>query len=327
MRLSGRIATVDAMTVQQGEKTASATAATTALALRGIVKKYGTITAVDGLDLEVRGGSCLGLLGPNGAGKSTTMRMITAQTMADAGEIEVLGHSVPARSKQARALMGVVPQLDNLDVELTARQNLEVFAHLYRVPRAQRRAAVDRVLEMAQLTDRADTVADELSGGMRRRLLIARGLVHSPRLVLLDEPTVGLDPQVRQELWALIDALRTQGVTVLMSTHYIEEAERLADDVAVMSRGRIIARGGPAELLDAHAGREAIEYYGQPDRLVEVEKIALDAGLSTRRTGPSVSVLRAEHMPESTASLLGSGVRRASNLEDVFIALTGETVK
>ena len=298
-----------------------------AISMRGVVKRFGTITAVDGLDLDVPPGVCLGLLGPNGAGKSTTMRMLTAQAIANAGRIEVLGHPIPQRSKQARALMGVVPQQDNLDTELTARQNLAVFARLYRVPARQRAAAVEAALEMAQLTERAGTRTDDLSGGMRRRLLIARGLVHRPQLVLLDEPTVGLDPQVRQELWALIDRLRTEGVTVLMSTHYIEEAERLADDVAVMSHGRVIARGTPQELLERYAGRIAAEYYGSPDRLFDVERLAHAAGMSTRRTGPSVSVLGAEAMPETLADQLGEGSRRRANLEDVFVALTGESVE
>lgn len=298
-----------------------------ALSLRGVTKRYGDVVAVDVLDLEVPAGTCLGLLGPNGAGKSTTMRMITGQTRADAGEIEVLGYQVPRQSKQARALMGVVPQLDNLDEELTARQNLEVFAQLYRVPKAARAAAVARALEIAQLVDRADTRTDKLSGGMRRRLLIARGLVHRPRFVLLDEPTVGLDPQVRQELWGLIDALRADGVTVLMSTHYIEEAERLADDVAVMSHGTIIAQGSPGDLLSAHVGQEAVEYDGAPGRLRQVEKLAARAGLPTRRTGPSVSVLRAERLPEEVTDELGVGMRRRSSLEDVFVMLTGETVQ
>jgi lipooligosaccharide transport system ATP-binding protein len=298
-----------------------------ALELRGVVKRYGDITAVGGLDLDVRYGHCLGLLGPNGAGKSTTMRMLTGQSIADAGRIEVLGFAVPAESKQARASMGVVPQMDNLDTELTARQNLAVYARLYRVPACDRRAAVDRALELAQLTDRADTVTEKLSGGMRRRLLIARGLVHTPRLVLLDEPTVGLDPQVRQELWALIDALRAGGVTILMSTHYIEEAERLADDVAVMSHGRLIARGAPEALVAEHAGRSVREYYGPPPRLLEVETAARTAGMSTRRTGPSVSVLRAEEMPAALTEALGDGASRRANLEDVFVALTGEVIE
>lgn len=298
-----------------------------ALRLRGVVKAYGELRAVDGVDLELPRGLCLGLLGPNGAGKSTTMRMLTGQTRADAGTIEVLGLPVPQRSKQARARMGVVPQQDSLDVELTARENLEVFARLYRVPRREHAAAVDRALAVAGLTARAGTRVDKLSGGMRRRLLVARGLVHAPELVLLDEPTVGLDPQVRQELWGLVAGLRAEGVTVVMSTHYIEEAERLADDVAVMRTGRIIARGAPGDLLAAHAGREAVEYYGGPDRLTHVERVAAGAGLPTRRTGPSVSVLRAESMTAEVAAALGEGGRRAANLEDVFVVLTGESIE
>src|SRR3712207_1595589 len=202
-----------------------------AIELRGVVKRYGSIIAVDGLDLSVPEGTCVGLLGPNGAGKSTTMKLLTAQAIADQGELEVLGYRLPAESKAARAECGVVPQLDNLDVSLTVEQNLLVFTYLYRVPRKERRAAIERALEIAHLSDRRDAKVDELSGGMRRRLLVARGLVHKPRLVLLDEPTVGLDPQIRTELWALIDSLRAEGATILMSTHYIEEAERLADEV------------------------------------------------------------------------------------------------
>ena len=291
-----------------------------AIRMNGVVKRFGELTAVDGLDLEVPEGSCVGLLGPNGAGKSTTMKMLTAQAIADAGDIDVLGFRVPDDSKQARAQCGVVPQLDNLDVELTARQNLAVFARLYRVPRHERRAAVDRALEIANLTDRADTPCDKLSGGMRRRLLIARGLVHRPRLLLLDEPTVGLDPQVRQELWALVDALRAEGVSILMSTHYIEEAQRLADTVTIMAEGRAVATGHPSELVAEHVGREAIEVYGPPARLAEAEAEAREAGFNTRRTGTSVSVLGVErangHTPE--------GERRPANLEDLFVLLTGE---
>ena len=212
--------------------------AQSAIRLRGVVKRFGPITAVDHLDLDVPEGTCVGLLGPNGAGKSTTMRLLTAQAIADEGEIEVLGHRLPQDSKPARAEMGVTPQLDNLDVTLTVEQNLLVFTYLYRVPRAERAAAIDRALRIANLPDRRTAKVDELSGGMRRRLLIARALVHRPRLLLLDEPTVGLDPQVRQELWALIDQLRSEGTSILMSTHYIEEAQRLADTVTVMAKGR-----------------------------------------------------------------------------------------
>jgi lipooligosaccharide transport system ATP-binding protein len=292
-----------------------------AIRLRGVVKRYGPITAVDGLDLDVPVGTCVGLLGPNGAGKSTTMRLLTAQAIADEGELRLLGYALPEESKQARALLGVVPQLDNLDTTLTVEQNLLVFTHLYRIGRGERRAAIERALEMAKLADRRDSRVDKLSGGMRRRLLIARALVHRPQLVLLDEPTVGLDPQVRQELWALIDALRSEGTTILMSTHYIEEAQRLADTVLIMSHGKAVAAGPPAELVLEHAGSEVLEVYGPPARLAEVEEEAVADGLRTRRTGTSVSILGVD----------GNGVRfdgdrRPANLEDVFVLLTGEEI-
>ncbi len=296
---------------------------TSAISLRGVHKRFGEITAVDGLELNVPAGVCFGLLGPNGAGKSTTMRMLTAQALADEGDIEVLGYTLPRQSKQARLEMGVVPQLDNLDVELTCRQILLVFSRLYRVPRAEREDAVDRALHIANLRPRADTIVRELSGGMRRRLLVARGLIHRPRLVLLDEPTVGLDPQIRQELWSLIDGLRAEGVTVLMSTHYIEEAERLADTVAVMSAGKVIAEGTPAELVAAYAGQRVLEVYGAPPRLAEVSALAAERGWESRRSGPAVAILRAESLDGEAPE----GVVRPANLEDAFVALTGEEIE
>ena len=293
-----------------------------AIRLRGAVKRYGPITAVAGLDLDVPEGTCVGLLGPNGAGKSTTMKLLTAQAIADEGELEVLGYRLPADSKAARAEMGVVPQLDNLDTTLTVEQNLLVFTHLYRIPRGERHDAIERALDIANLGERRTARVDELSGGMRRRLLIARALVHRPRLVLLDEPTVGLDPQVRQELWALIDRLRSEGTSILMSTHYIEEAQRLADTVTVMSLGKAVAAGPPARLVAEHAGREALEVYGPPRRLREVEADARARGWATRRTGTSVTILRAEDANGATPD----GERRPANLEDVFVLLTGEEV-
>jgi lipooligosaccharide transport system ATP-binding protein len=294
-----------------------------AIRLRGVVKRYGPITAVDGLDLDVPEGTCVGLLGPNGAGKSTTMRLLTAQAIADDGELEVLGFRLPGESKQARAQLGVVPQLDNLDVTLTVEQNLLVFTHLYRVDRAHRRDAIERALELAKLGDRRGSRVDKLSGGMRRRLLIARALVHRPRLVLLDEPTVGLDPQVRQELWALIDALRSEGTTLLMSTHYIEEAQRLADTVMIMSHGSAVAAGPPSELVLEHAGREVLEVYGPPAKLAEVEAEAGAEGLRTRRTGTSISILGVDG---DVNGFRHEGERRPANLEDVFVLLTGEEI-
>jgi lipooligosaccharide transport system ATP-binding protein len=293
-----------------------------AIRLRGVVKRYGPITAVNGLDLDVPEGTCVGLLGPNGAGKSTTMRLLTAQAIADEGELEVLGFKLPEESKVARAQCGVAPQLDNLDTTLTVEQNLLVFSHLYRIGRHDRRAAIERALRMANLVDRRDSRVDKLSGGMRRRLLIARALVHRPRLVLLDEPTVGLDPQVRQELWALIDALRAEGTTILMSTHYIEEAQRLADTVLIMSHGSAVATGPPAELVAEHAGREAVEVYGSPAQLAEAEVAAQASGFATRRTGTSISVLGIENGDGRAPE----GERRPANLEDVFVLLTGEEI-
>jgi lipooligosaccharide transport system ATP-binding protein len=291
-----------------------------AIELSGVVKRFGPIVAVNGLDLDVPEGICLGLLGPNGAGKSTTMRLLTGQALPDAGELRALGHELPGDSKAARARMGVVPQLDNLDVDVTVEDNLAVFARLYRVPDVG--AAVDRALDLARLRGRRRDAVDELSGGMRRRLLLARGLVHDPELVLLDEPTVGLDPQIRTELWTLIDNLRSRGRTILMSTHYIEEAERLADEVAVMAKGKIISRGKPSELIAQHAGRETAEVYAPPERLVEVRADAEAVGLRVRPAGPAVAIVGSERAGDG--GVPEEAVIRAASLEDVFVLLTGE---
>jgi lipooligosaccharide transport system ATP-binding protein len=291
-----------------------------AIELSGVVKRFGAITAVDHLDLDVPAGICLGLLGPNGAGKSTTMRLLTGQAIADEGTLRVLGHELPRDSKAARAEMGVVPQLDNLDVDVTVEENLAVFGRLYRV--RDLHAAVDRALKLARLTERRHDAVDKLSGGMRRRLLLSRGLVHEPRLLLLDEPTVGLDPQIRTELWSLIDGLRGGGTTILMSTHYIEEAERLADEVAVMAEGRIIARGRPAALVAEHAGERTAEVYGPPERLAEVRARANAQGLAVRPAGPAVAIVGAERATDGAVP--EDAVMRAASLEDVFVLLTGE---
>jgi lipooligosaccharide transport system ATP-binding protein len=291
-----------------------------AIELSGVIKRFGPITAVDGLDLDVPEGICLGLLGPNGAGKSTTMRLLTGQAIANGGELRVLGHELPGESKSARAEMGVVPQLDNLDVDVTVEDNLAVYARLYRVKDVG--AAVDRCLDLARLHDRRQDAVDELSGGMRRRLLLARGLVHEPRLVLLDEPTVGLDPQIRTELWTLIGELKSRGTTILMSTHYIEEAERLADDIAVMHKGRVISRGRPADLIAEHAGRQTAEVYAPPQRLAELREGAERAGLRVRPAGPAIAIVGSERADDGIVP--DDAVIRAATLEDVFVLLTGE---
>jgi lipooligosaccharide transport system ATP-binding protein len=290
-----------------------------AIELKSVVKRFGDITAVDGLDLEVPEGICLGLLGPNGAGKSTTMRLLTGQAIANSGELRVFEYELPREAKAARAEMGVVPQLDNLDIDVTVEDNLAVFARLYRVPDVH--AAVERGLDLARLQGRRRDAVDKLSGGMRRRLLLARGLLHEPRLMLLDEPTVGLDPQIRTELWSLIDGLRTRGTTILMSTHYIEEAQRLADEVAVMAHGKIIARGRPADLIAEHAGLETAEVYAPPERLAEVREKAEAHGLRVRPAGPAIAIVGAERAEDGTVP--PDAVRRAASLEDVFVLLTG----
>jgi lipooligosaccharide transport system ATP-binding protein len=248
------------------------------------------------------------------------MRLLTGQAIADEGSLRVLGHELPAEAKEARAEMGVVPQLDNLDVDVSVEVNLAVFARLYRVKDV--RAAVDKGLALARLTDRRADSVDQLSGGMRRRLLLARGLMHEPDLMLLDEPTVGLDPQIRTELWSLVDLLRSQGVTILMSTHYIEEAQRLADEVAVMANGKIIARGKPDELIVEHAGRETAEVYAVPERLAEVRSAAEAHGLTVRPAGPAIAIVGSERATDGV--IPPEAVRRAASLEDVFVLLTGE---
>jgi len=291
-----------------------------AIELKGVVKRFGPITAVNGLDLDVPEGICLGLLGPNGAGKSTTMRLLTGQAIADEGQLRVLGYELPAQSKPARSEMGVVPQLDNLDVDVTVEDNLAVYARLYRVKDVA--SAVDRALDLARLRERRRDAVDKLSGGMRRRLLLARGLVHEPKLILLDEPTVGLDPQIRTELWTLIGALKSRGTTILMSTHYIEEAERLADEVAVMHQGRIISRGHPAKLIAEHAGTHTAEVYAAPERLTELRADAEAAGLRVRPAGPAIAIVGSEAAAEGVVPT--DAVVRAATLEDVFVLLTGE---
>jgi lipooligosaccharide transport system ATP-binding protein len=219
--------------------------------------------------------------------------------------------------------MGMVPQFDNLDEELTCRQILTTFARLYRVPRSERAQAIVRALQLVKMESRANTTVKDLSGGMRRRILIARGLIHNPKLVLLDEPTVGLDLQIRQELWSLIASLHTEGVTVLMSTHYIEEAERLADVVVVMAHGKVIAQDSPSELVRKHAGNQVLEIYASPTLAPKAVDLVARNRWKSRRSGPMLAILHAETL----GSQASEGIRRPANLEDAFVALTGEQLE
>ena len=264
-----------------------------AIELQGVVKAFGDIRAVDGLDLEVPEGICLGLLGPNGAGKSTTMRLLTGQAIADQGTLRVLGYELPERVEAGAPRDGGRPAAR----QPRHRRHRRSEPRRLRAPLpgcATSPAAVDRALGIARLTDRRRDAVEKLSGGMRRRLLLARGLVHEPRLVLLDEPTVGLDPQIRTELWTLIGDLKARGTTILMSTHYIEEAERLADEVAVMHQGKVISRGRPMDLIGEHAGRQSAEVYAPPERLAELRAEAEATGLRVRPAGPAIAIVGSE---------------------------------
>ena len=220
-----------------------------AVRARGLVKRYGELTAVDGVDFEVRSGECFGFLGPNGAGKTTTMKMIYGLAEVEDGELDVLGLDARRERRAVKSRIGVVPQEQNLDRELTVRENLEVQALYHGLRRDGR---IDELLDFSLLAERGDAKTQELSGGMRWRLLIARALVNRPELVVLDEPTTGLDPQARLAVWNLLDRLRGEGVTLIVTTHYMEEAQRICDRLVIMDWGRIVAEGSPGELLERY---------------------------------------------------------------------------
>ncbi|HYY58574.1 MAG TPA: ABC transporter ATP-binding protein, partial [Pyrinomonadaceae bacterium] len=226
---------------------------------RSLSKLYGRARAVDRIDFSVRRGETFGLLGPNGAGKSTTMRMIACRTPPSSGQLFVEGIDVRADPRRVRSLIGVVPQENNLDPDLSVRQNLLVYARYYRLPRPLALERCDELLRFTGLGLRGDSRIDELSGGMKRRLMIARALIHQPRLLVLDEPTTGLDPQVRQEIWQRLEELRQSGVTILLSTHYMDEAEKLCERLLVIDRGRILATGAPRDLVRSRVSRYALE--------------------------------------------------------------------
>jgi lipooligosaccharide transport system ATP-binding protein len=227
-----------------------------AVRARGLYKRYDGIVAVDGVDFDVASGECFGFLGPNGAGKTTTMKMIYGLAQVGDGELEVLGLPVISHRREVKARLGVVPQEDNLDRELTVAENLVTMAGYYGCGGSEAAARTEELLQFAVLQERADAQVRQLSGGMRRRLLIARALINRPEMVVLDEPTTGLDPQARQTVWRTLDELRARGVTLLLTTHYMEEATRMCDRLVIMDHGRIVAEGSPRELIDR---------YEQPD--------------------------------------------------------------
>ena len=298
---------------------------------RGLVKRFGDFTAVDGIDVEVRRGEAFGFLGPNGAGKSSTMRMIGCVSPPTGGVLKILGLDPRRDGPKIRARLGVCPQLDNLDIELTVRENLTTYARFFGIPRKVARRRADELLEFVQLSERADSKVDPLSGGMKRRLTIARALVNEPEMVLLDEPTTGLDPQARHLVWERLFRLKQQGVTLVLTTHYMDEAEQLCDRLVVMDGGRIAAEGSPRELIERYSTREVVELrFAAESQEPYAEKLA---GLGERlEVLPDRVLLYVDDGDEAAAevqrrSLMPASVLvRRSSLEDVFLHLTGRTL-
>ena len=298
---------------------------------RGLTKSFGRFSAVDAIDFSVARGESFGFLGPNGAGKSSTMRMIAAVSPVTAGTLRILGRDPAVDGPVIRSRLGVVPQQDNLDMELTVWENLYVYGRYFGIPRRALRPKIDELLDFAQLTDRARDKVEPLSGGMKRRLTIARSLINDPEILLLDEPTTGLDPQARHVLWDRLYRLKHQGVTLVLTTHYMDEAEQLCDRLVVMDAGRIAAEGSPAELIARHASREVAELrfgVGQNEAmasqladLAERSEVLADRVLLYVSDGEKAVRMVHERGLRPVSSL----VRRAS-LEDVFLTLTGRSL-
>ncbi|WP_177216929.1 ABC transporter ATP-binding protein [Amycolatopsis arida] len=298
---------------------------------KALVKRFGDVEAVRGIDVEVRRGEAFGFLGPNGAGKSSTMRMIGCVSPRSDGDLTVLGMDPDRDGPRIRARMGVVPQQDNLDTELTVRQNLQVYGRYFGLSRAHVRRRAVELLEFANLTERADDEVEPLSGGMKRRLTIARALVNDPELLLLDEPTTGLDPQARHLLWDRLFRLKSQGVTLIVTTHYMDEAEQLCDRLVVMDGGRIAAEGSPLELIARFSTREVLELRFPPGEQDGVVPLVED--LADRlEVLPDRLLLYTDAGEAALERVHARGVRplsslvRRSTLEDVFLRLTGRSL-
>lgn len=308
---------------------------------RGLRKQYGEFHAVKGIDLDVRPGECFGLLGPNGAGKSTTMRMLAGTSQRTAGELTILGIDPEEDGPAVRARLGVVPQQDNLDEELTARENILIYGRYFGLPYSYLRPKAEELLAFAQLTEKADAKVTDLSGGMKRRLVIARALVNEPALFLLDEPTTGLDPQARHILWDRLYRLKERGTTLLLTTHHMDEAEQLCDRLVVVDGGEIMAAGTPAELIREHASREVLEARFGADRneaaARTVQAHAGDGVVHRVEVLPDrvlVYARRADDLHDVVQRLVDEGalpapattLTRRASLEDVFLILTGRTL-
>ncbi|MBI4123447.1 MAG: ATP-binding cassette domain-containing protein [Betaproteobacteria bacterium] len=298
------------------------------LAVQGLRKSYGAEEVVCGVDLDVAPGECFGLLGPNGAGKTTTLKLCLGLIEPDAGTIELLGEPVPRRAREARSRVGVVPQFDNLDPDFTATENLLVYARYFGLAPQRMRERVPRLLEFAGLAGRAEARINTLSGGMKRRLTLARALVNDPQLVIMDEPTTGLDPQARHLIWERLRRLVAEGKTLLLTTHFMEEAERLCHRIAIMDRGRIIAQGSPRSLIAKHIEPQVVEVHG-PGYEAWMARAAA-AAPRVERAGDTVFCYAADVEPV-LKSLAGQSelayLHRPANLEDVFLKLTGRDLR
>ena len=299
------------------------------LVVSGLRKSYGSKEVVCGVDLTLQPGECFGLLGPNGAGKTTTLRLCLGLTGPDGGSIHVLGHEVPREGREARARIGVVPQFDNLDPDFTIRENLRVFGRYFDIPDATLQERIPALLEFAGLSSRADTRIQTLSGGMKRRLTLARALINDPELLFLDEPTTGLDPQARHVIWERLRNLLKQGKTLLLTTHFMEEAERLCSRIAIMDHGKIITGGDPRALIAQHVEPHVVEVYGEgaPDW---AEAFGRRHAERCEITGETIFCYTNNPAP-LIADLDSRGdlryLHRRANIEDVFLKLTGRDLR
>ena len=319
-------------TSHASHKTASPTVTETVIDARGLRKQYGNFTAVSDIDFSVARGAFFGMLGPNGAGKTTTMRMVYRVTPITAGRLTILGLEAGQDDRTIKARLGVVPQIDNLDEELNVLENLLIYARYHNITGETAKQRALGLLDFLELSGKKHADVRSLSGGMKRRLTLARGLMNDPEIVILDEPTTGLDPQVRVILWDKLEELRARGVTLVMSTHYMDEAERLCDHLVIMDEGHIVSRGGPRDMVAQHASRDVLEgRLESPDEQAFNDVVA-QQGLTVVRTSERVSIFAADgrqvlHQLEQAGITLVRPFVRPGNLEDVFLTLTGRSLR
>ncbi|MCX8213727.1 MAG: ABC transporter ATP-binding protein [SAR202 cluster bacterium] len=300
-----------------------------AIAAQKLIKRYGDLVAVDGIDFEIYRGECFGFLGPNGAGKTSTMRMISCVSPVAGGELFVEGKSVTAEPREVKSILGVVSQADSLDPDLDVFQNLLAFTRYFNLPKKLATERIWEALDLVELRGKASVTPDQLSGGMRRRLHIARAMLHEPGILVLDEPTTGLDPQSRHMVWERLMHLKTRGITILLTTHNMEEAAYLCDRLIVMDHGRILIQGSPRDLVREHAGERVVEVRVGMDRKAGLLESLEGTGLAFEDAGDSVSVFSENGDSRLDGGLLDDYevVRRPANLEDVFLRLTGRGLR